>query len=95
VIGGKLCQLKTNQEEIKMTKPTYSIEPELVKPFWGKSRVVYNLIKHYDVECDTRNSRGYYYRTAKKVIDTYKTKWEAEDVMKLLNDLVGECNALD
>ena len=67
-----------------MTKPTYSIEPDLVKPFWGKSRVVYNLVKSYEY-CD-----GGEYQTAKKVLGTYKTKWEAEEVVKLLNDLTGE-----
>lgn len=66
-----------------MTKPTYSIEPELVKPFWGKPRVVYNLIKTYEY----LGIEGY---STKKVLDVYRTKWEAEDVMKLLNDLTGE-----
>ena len=74
-----------------MTKPTYSIEPELVKPLWGKSRVVYNLIKTYEYWDDpSYGNGGGDYRTAKKVLDVYRTKWEAEDVMKLLNDLTGE-----
>lgn len=72
-----------------MTKPTYSIEPELVKPFCGKSRVVFNLVKSYEYWDDPSYGGGEY-RTVKKVLDVYRTKWEAEEVVKLLNDLTGE-----